>query len=67
MALPQANDFSGLSDSYSVPPGVSDSLFTGSVDLILSTGVTQQEIDTLSTALKCNHFMGTTEDITITD
>ena len=32
-------------------------MFTGSVDLILSTGITQQAFDTLSTALKCIRFM----------
>ena len=57
MALYQASDFIGFSDSYAVPAGSSDVIFTGSVDLILSTGITQQEFDTLSTALKCIHFM----------
>ena len=33
MALFQASDFSGFSDSYAVPSGVSDPLFTGSVCL----------------------------------
>ena len=73
MALFHASDFSGFNDSYAVPSGVSDSLFTGSVDLILSTRVTQQAFDTLSTALKCIHLMETNqlyswppnEDITI--
>ena len=59
MALFQAGYFSGFNDSYSVPPGVSDSLTTGSVDLILSTGVTQQVFDALSIALKCSNFMET--------
>ena len=57
MALYQASDFTGFSDSYAVPAGSSDVIFTGSVDLILSTGITQQVFDTLSTALKCIHFM----------
>ena len=57
MALYSASDFTGLSDSYAVPAGSSDVIFTGSVDLILSTGITQQVADTLSTALKCMHFM----------
>ena len=58
MALFQASDFTGFSDSYAVPAGSSDVIFTGSVDLILSTGITQQVFDTLSTALTCIHFMG---------
>ena len=58
MALYQANGFTGFSDSYAVPAGSSDVIFTGSVDLILPTGITQQVFDTLSTALKCIHLMG---------
>ena len=57
MALYQASDFTGFSDSYAIPSGSSDVIFTGSVDIILSTGITQQAFDTLSTALKCIHFM----------
>ena len=57
MALYQASYFTGFGDSYAIPSGSSDVIFTGSVDLILSTGVTQQVFDTLSTALKCIHFM----------
>ena len=57
MALYQASDFTGFSDSYAVPAGGSDVILTGSVDLILSTGITQQVFDTLSTALTCTHFM----------
>ena len=53
MALYQESDFTGFSDSYAVPAGSSDVMFTGSVDLILPTGITQQAFDTLSTALKC--------------
>ena len=34
MALYQASDFTGFSDSYAVPAGGSDMTFTGSVDLI---------------------------------
>ena len=52
MALYQASDFTGFSDSYAVPAGSSDVIFTGSVDLILPTGITQQVFGTLSTALK---------------
>ena len=57
MALLTASDFNGYSDNYAIPNGVSDPIFTGSVDIILSTGVTQQVFDTLSTALKCIHYM----------
>ena len=57
MALYQASDFTGFSDSYAVPAGGSDVIFTGSVDLILPTGITQQVFGTLSTALKYIHFM----------
>ena len=57
MALYQAGDSTGFSDSYAVPAGSSDVIVTGSVDLILPTGIIQQIFDTLSTALKCIHFM----------
>ena len=57
MALYSASGFTGFSDSYAVPAGSSDVIFTGSVDLILSTGTIQQVFDTLSTALKCIHFL----------
>ena len=53
MALYQASDFTGFSDSYAVPAGGSDVIFTGGVDLILPTGTTQQVSDTL----QCIHFM----------
>ena len=73
MALLSASDFTGYSDSFAVPAGSSDVIFSGSVDLILSTGITQQVFDTLSTALKCIHYMeanklyslSPNEDITI--
>ena len=73
MALLNASDFTGYSDNFAIPSGVSDPIFTGSVDIILSTGVTQQVFDTLSTALKCIHYMeqqriyslSPNEDITI--
>ena len=58
MALYQASDFTGFSDSYAVPAGGSDVIFIGSVDLILPTGITQQVFDTLSTALNCYSFYG---------
>ena len=57
MALYPASGFTGFIDSYAVPAGSSDVMFTGSVDLILSAGITQQVFGTLSTALKCIHFM----------
>ena len=57
MALLSASDFTGYSDSYAVPSGSSDVIFSGSVDLILSTGITQQVFYTSSTALKCIHYM----------
>ena len=52
----QASGFTGFSDSYAVPAGVAEPLFSGSVGLILSIGITQQVFDTLSTALKCINF-----------
>ena len=57
MALFSAGDFTGYTSTFAVPSGISDVLFAGSVDLILSTGITQQVFDTLSTALKCIHYM----------
>ena len=57
MALLNASDFTGSSYDYDIPSGVSDPIFTGSVDIILPTGITQQFFDTLSTALKCIHYM----------
>ena len=59
MALYSASDFTGFSASHAVPSDVSDVLFTGSVDIILSTGLTQQVFDTRSTAIKCINFMET--------
>ena len=73
MALLSASDFTLYSDSYAIPANSSDVIFSGSVDLILSTGIIQQVFGTLSTALKCIHYMETNklyslspnEDITI--
>ena len=73
MALLSASDFNGYNDSYAVPAGSSDVMFSGSVDIILSTGITQQVFGTVSTALKCIHYMESNkfyslspdEDITI--
>ena len=57
MALLNASDFIGFSGNYAIPSGVSDPIFTGSVDIILAIGITQQIFDTLSIALKCIHYM----------
>ena len=73
MALYVASGFSGYSAGFAVPAGVTDNLFTGSVDIILSTGITQKVFDALSTAIKCVHYMESfnlyslspNEDITI--
>ena len=72
MALYQASDFIGFSGSYAVPAGGSDVIFIGSVDLVPPTGIIQQVFDTLSTALKCSHFLeqrlyslSPNEDVTI--
>ena len=59
MAFFNASDFTGFRTNYAIPSGVSDPIFTGSVDLILSTGITQQVFGTLSTALKCINYMET--------
>ena len=73
MALLNASDFTGYSDSYAAPAGFNDPIFAGSVDLDLSTGITQQVFDSLSSALTCIHYMevnnlyppGPNEDVTI--
>ena len=73
MALLSASDFTGYSDSFAVPAGFNDPIFAGSVDLILSTGITQLVFDSLSSALKCIYYMETNnlyslspnEDVTI--
>ena len=73
MALFSASDFTGYTSTFAVPSGSADVIFAGSVDLILSTGITQQVFGTLSTALKCIHYMeanklyslSPNEDITI--
>ena len=57
MALLNASDFTGCSDSDAAPVGFNDPIFSGSVNLILGTGITQQVFGTLSTALKCIHYM----------
>ena len=73
MALLSASGFTGYSDSYAIPAGINDPIVSGSVDLILSTGITQQVVDSLSSALKCIHYMeannlyslGPNEDVTV--
>ena len=57
MALLNASDFTGYWASYAIPSGSEDVIFSGSVDLILSTGIVQQVFDSLSSALKCIHYM----------
>ena len=57
MALLSLSDFTLYSDSYVIPAGFNDPIFAGSVDLNLSTGITQQVFDTLSSVLKCINYM----------
>ena len=66
MALFSASDFIGYTSTFAGPSGVSDVLFAGSVDLILSTGITQQVFGTLSTALKCVHYMESNKSYSLT-
>ena len=49
--------FLGTRNSFAAPAGFNDPIFAGSVDLILSTGIIQQVFDSLSSALKCLHYM----------
>ena len=73
MALLNASAFTGYSGSYAAPAGFNGPIFSGSVDLILSTGITQQVFGSLSSALRCTHYMGANnlyslnpnEDVTI--
>jgi len=78
MALLTHSDFNGFSATFALPadninPLFLETIFTGSVDIILSTGVTQSVFDQLSTAIKCIHYMESNnlyslspnEDITI--
>ena len=58
MALHQTSDLSGFSATYAAPSGLTDSRFTGSIGIILSTGLTQQVSEALTTAIKCINFMG---------
>ena len=61
MALYQASDFTGFNDLYVVPAGNSDVISIGSVDLILSTGITQQVFDIYCS--KMYPFYGTAKAI----
>ena len=47
MAPLSASGFNGYSDSFAAPAGFNDPIFAGSVDLILSTGITQQVFGSL--------------------
>ena len=57
MALFNASDFTRYWAAYAIPSGTEDVIFSGSVDIILSTGIVQQVFDSLSSALKCIHYM----------
>ena len=57
MALLSASGLTLYSDSYAIPAGFNGPVFTGSVDLVLSTGITQRVFGSLSSALKCIHYM----------
>ena len=59
MALLQSSGFEFYVAAWSVPVQDGIQVFTGSVDLVLSTGVTQLVFDGVSTALKCIHCMET--------
>eukprot|EP00972_Heterocapsa_arctica_P069152 10217971-Heterocapsa_arctica.AAC.1 len=73
MAISNTADFDGNSATYAVPASDSSTLYTGGVDISLSTGVTTQVFDTLSTAITCIHYtdsnnlysLSLNEDITI--
>ena len=73
MALLQPSGFDIYIAAWGVPVQDGIQVFTGSVDLVLSTGVTKLVFDRVSTVLKCIHHMetnklyypGPNEDITI--
>ena len=54
-AIFDSNDFS--SNTVDIPNGESTITDTGSINIVLSTGVNQPVFDSLSTALKCLNFM----------
>ena len=72
-ALFSGSDFSTQTAAFAIPSGTSDVIFSGSVDIILSTGITLKVFDKLSTALQCISYMeanklyslSPNEDITI--
>ena len=66
MALLSASDFIGYSDGFAAPADFNGPIFAGSVDLILSTGITQQVFDTLPTAAQCIHFLLTQKNLIVT-
>ena len=74
MVLLQSSDFDIYVAAWSVPVQDGIQVFTGSVGLVLSTGVTQLVFDRVSTASTCIQYMEATklyylcpnEDITIT-
>ena len=59
MALLQASYFDMFVAVWSVPNQDGIQVFTGSVDLVLSTGIVQIVVDRVSTDLTCIHYMGT--------
>ena len=54
MALLQSSDFDIYVAAWSVPVQYGIQVFTGSVDLVLSTGVIQLAFDRVPAALKYN-------------
>ena len=65
MALLSASDSHGYNDSYAVPAGSSGVIFSGSVEIILFIGISQQVFDTLRTAFICIHYKGSNKNICI--
>ena len=59
MALLQSSDFDIYAAAWSAPVQDGIQVFTGSGDLVLSTGVIQLVFDRVSTALGCTHYMET--------
>eukprot|EP00972_Heterocapsa_arctica_P068567 10131854-Heterocapsa_arctica.AAC.1 len=57
MAILNASDFTGNSDTYAVPGTNSSVLYSGSIEIRLSTGITAQVSDSLNTAIRCIHYM----------
>ena len=73
MAIINLFDLDGYSSTYAIPAYVTTALYTGGIDMILSTGVTVQVFESMGTMLKCIHYMDShnlysmspNEDITI--